>query len=104
MLKVESTLSFCLASTINPAARGTPMHPRDVGEANQSTKLGKRSRNDYDGSEFLSTFPAAIKPRRDEPTEAQGQRDLLKTKCFNCGRMGNISAKCELPYQEAGKV
>lgn len=80
------------------------MHPRNVGEANRSTKLGKRSRNNYDGSEFPSTFPAAIKPRRDEPTEARGQQDLLKTKCFNCGRMGHISAKCELPYQEAGKV
>lgn len=98
-LKVESTLSFCSPSKSNPAARGNQIQTRDIRETNRSTKLGKRGRIDNDGPRFPVT-----KPRRDEPTEAQGQRDLSKTKCYNCGQMRHISAQCTLPHNEAGKV
>lgn len=95
-LKVESTSSFRSSSTSNVAGRENKMPVRDVGE---STKLGKRGRNDHDGP----AFPVA-KARRDEPREGQGQRDLSKTKCYNCGQMGHIKAQCPLPNDEAGKV
>lgn len=47
------------------------MPGRDVGEPGQSSKPGKRGRNDNDGPGFPAT-----KPCRDEPTEGQGPRDL----------------------------
>lgn len=95
-LKVESTSSFRPSSTSNVAGRGNQMPVRDVGD---STRLGKRGRNDNDGPGFPVT-----KPRRDEPTERQGQRDFSKTKCYNCGEMGHIKDQCTLPHHEAGKA
>lgn len=70
-LKVESSSSFCPSSTSN----GMPV--RDIGD---SIKLGKCSRNDHDGPGFPAT-----KPRRNAPTEPEGQRDLSKIKCYNYG-------------------
>ena len=98
-LKVESTLNVRPPSTSNVTARGNQMPFCDVGETNQSTKLGKRGRSDHDEPGFPAT-----KPRRDEPTEGQGQRDLSKKKCYNCGQMGHVKAQCTLPHNEAGKV
>ncbi len=95
-LKVESTSSFRPSSTSNVAVRGNQMPVRDVGDG---TKLGKRGRNENDGPGFPVT-----KPRRDEPTEGQGQRDFSRTKCYNCGEMGHIKSQCTLPHQEAGKA
>lgn len=76
-LKVKSTSSFRSFSISNVAGRENKILVRDVGE---STKLGKRSRNDDD----RPAFPVA-KACRDKPRERQGQRDLSKTKCYNCG-------------------
>lgn len=87
------------SSTSNVTARRNQMPFRDVGEINQSTKLGKRGRNDHDKPEF-----PIIKPRKDEQTERQRQQDLSKTKYYNCGQMGHIKAQYILSYNEAGKV
>ena len=84
-LKVESTSSFCPLSTNNIAGRGNQMPVCDVGE---NSKLGKRGRTDYDGLGNSST-----KSCREEPAEAQGPRDISKTKCYNCGQKEHIKAQ-----------
>ena len=95
-LKMESTSSFRSSNTGTVAGRETQMPVRDIGD---STKLGKRGRNDHDGP----AFPDA-KARRDEPKEGQRQRDLSKTKCYNFGQMGQIKSQCLLLNDEEGKV
>lgn len=92
-LKIESTMSFRLPGARSLAARGKQSHSRDVGEMNRGSRLGKRGRNEVDGPES----PVVKK-------EARAERDFSKIKCYNCGEMGHISAQCEQPHHEAGKV
>ena len=92
-LKVESTMSFRPPGASNLAAWGKQSQSRNIGEMNRGTRLGKRGRNKNDGSEF----PVWKK-------EARVERDFSKIKCYNCGKMGHISAVCEQPHHEAGKV
>ena len=86
-------MSFCPPGASNWAARGKQSQSRDIIEMNRVTRLGKRGRNENDGSEF----PVVKK-------EARVEQDFSKIKCYNCGKMGHISAKCEKPHYEAGKV
>ncbi len=92
-LKVESTMSFRPPGASNWAARRKQSQSRDIGEMNRGTKLGKRSRNENDGSKF----PFVKK-------EARVEQDFSKVKCYNCGKIGHISAQCEQSHHKAEKV
>ena len=86
-------MSFCPPGVSNWEAPGKKSQSHDNGEMNRGTRLAKRGRNKSDGSEF----PVVEK-------EARVERDFSKIKCYNCGKISHISALCEQPHYEAGKV
>lgn len=83
-LKVEFISSFRSFSTSNIAGQKNQIPLCNVRE---STKVEKCGRNNLDGS----TFHVA-KTCRDASREGQRQRDLSKTKCYNCGQIEYIKA------------